>query len=208
VLIGLLGYAGAGKDTVASLLPGFERRAFADKLRELALKIDPVVSFGERVGAKYLSEAVNENGWDTAKRCLPGVRRLLQNLGQGAREVLWDTIWIDAVLPGNVVEYDALDIAVTDVRYRNEAERIRALRGRLWVVEKGGVKAVNDHPSEGYAQWVGEFPVVVIANDSTLEDLALAVPEILRYERLRESAAPLVRYSARHVAECVRKEAA
>lgn len=183
MLIGILGYAGAGKDTVASLLPGFERRAFADKLRDLALRINPwLIYYGS-----LLANVVEERGWEASKRESPEVRRLLQNLGQGAREVLGDSIWIDAVLPGNIIDYDALDIVVTDVRYPNEATRIDTFLGRLWVISKPGTGPVNSHASEGFGEWISQFvsryKITTILNDGTLEDLPFAVTAALDNER-------------------------
>ena len=186
MLIGLLGYAGAGKDTVASLLPGFERRAFADKLRELALKVNPIANPGMYdYDDERLAELVSRLGWDRAKRDHLEVRTLLQNLGQGAREVLGDTVWIDAVLPFPIRgmpptgTYDALDVVVTDVRYRNEAERILALGGKLCVVVRPGVDPVNNHASEGYAQWIERFEHSVILNDGSIDDLKLQVLKLV-----------------------------
>lgn len=185
MLIGLLGYAGAGKDTVASLLPGFERRAFADKLRELALRINPDLCDNLN-GCTYLGSLVDYHGWDKAKREIPEVRRLLQDLGQGAREVLGDTVWIDAVLPPALPgfpptgTYDTLDVVITDVRYPNEAERILALGGKLCVVVRPGVDPVNNHASEGYAQWIERFEHSVILNDGSIDDLKLQALKLVK----------------------------
>ena len=48
--VALMGRAGAGKDTVASILTehrGYARVAFADPLKEMALAVDPIIG---RVG--------------------------------------------------------------------------------------------------------------------------------------------------------------
>jgi dephospho-CoA kinase len=46
MIIGLIGYAQSGKDTVANMLVDkfdFERRAFADRIREILYEMNPMV---------------------------------------------------------------------------------------------------------------------------------------------------------------------
>jgi hypothetical protein len=99
-IVGLAGYAGSGKDLSANILCdrfNYERRGFADALKALATTI----------------------GWDGRKDDTG--RRLLQELGVGARDVLGADVWVDALmrdLPGRVV--------ITDVRFPNEVEAIWA----------------------------------------------------------------------------------
>ena len=48
MIIGLAGYAGAGKDTVGNILiekHNFRRIAFADKIRSFIYDINPIYSF-------------------------------------------------------------------------------------------------------------------------------------------------------------------
>ena len=91
MIIGLSGYAGSGKDTVASVLieqHGFTRLAFADPIREFLLLINPILSDGHRV-----NETVTMIGWDNAKS-KPEVRRLLQDIGVGCRQMFGEDFWI------------------------------------------------------------------------------------------------------------------
>lgn len=178
MLIGLLGYAGAGKDTVAGLLPGFERRAFADKLRALAYASNPCI------GSTWadLRNQVDHYGWDRLKRLSPEVRQYLQTLGMGVREVLGEDTWIDACLPEEMRDFVKpypLDVVITDCRFENEAQRILSLGGVLWVVERPGVGPVNSHESEGYARWINGYHWTRIANTGTIEDLRSAVLKAL-----------------------------
>ena len=80
--IGLMGYAGVGKDWLAGQLEGFTRVSFADRIRELLLRVDPWLYAvpGAAVGWR-LSALVEAQGWDQAKRN-PEVRRLQQELGR------------------------------------------------------------------------------------------------------------------------------
>lgn len=151
MLIGLAGYAGAGKDTVGKILVdyyNFKRIAFADKVKELALRIDPTIcdneTFSDGVDVP-LSWVVDRDGWETAKRS-PQVRELLQRIGAGVRDVLDPDAWIDAAL----CKYSpyGLDTVITDVRYPNELDVIRENGGVVWWIDRPGVGPVNDHESE------------------------------------------------------------
>lgn len=185
MLIGLTGYAGAGKDTVAEYLErehGFARRAFADKLKELALAIDPVI-----FGPLRLSDAIEARGsFEAAKREVPAVRRFLQVLAtEGCRAVFGDDFWVDQVLdpPGCGPVPLALkgSMVISDVRFPNEAARIRQLGGIVVLVTRPGHGAVNDHVSER-----GLVADAVLANDGTLRDLAINTESLLQALNPRE----------------------
>jgi len=171
VIIGLTGYARAGKDTVAQVLIesyGFERVAFADPIRELLLEMNPILEDGFR-----LNEVIKEFGWEVAKG-KSEVRRLLQSLGLGARNVIDPDIWIIKALrtmsgEGNYV--------ITDVRFQNEAETLtspfRKGKAQIWRIERPNVTAVNGHISESD---LDGYPVdATIYNNSNIEDLVATV---------------------------------
>lgn len=158
MLIGISGRMGSGKDTVGAYLVehhGFTRYAFADQLKQLARKI----------------------GWNGEKD--DRGRWLLQSLGQGAREVLGEMVWIDALerqlyldTPGNVV--------ITDVRNLNEADWIRRFGGVVWrihrPIDRSG--AADRHETEvGVDRLVANFE---IANDGSLDDLYEKVEALYR----------------------------
>jgi hypothetical protein len=183
VLIGLSGYARAGKDSVAAILhdlDGFERVAFADPVRELALAIDPFVFLDgpQRMKHQRLSEVVARLGWEQAKRHTD-IRRLLQRIGtEGVRDILGENVWLDhwhdrvedALLAG-------ANIVATDVRFRNEADLIKSLGGQVWRIGRPGFEPINTHVSD---TGVGALPVDrVIENAGTLEDLRATVATAL-----------------------------
>jgi len=141
MIIGLCGYAGSGKDTVAQILVqehGFERRAFADKLKAIAYDIDI-----------DLAEAVDLLGWDRAKQ-IPKYRALLQDLGVAVREHLGEDAWVNAVLPPEPIAKPGSlwDYVITDVRFNNEIDRILDLGGKVGEVIRPGIAAINNHVSE------------------------------------------------------------
>ena len=143
MIIGLTGYAQSGKDTLAGMLIGlhkYDNRAFADPIRKLLYETNPLVKDGYRV-----KTVVDAYGWDKAKVEFPELRSLLQTLGVGARTVFNDQFWVAQGLAG----LSAGDkIVITDVRFPNEADAIKALGGQIWRVRRLGIKAVNGHVSE------------------------------------------------------------
>lgn len=174
MIIGLSGYAQSGKDTVAKYLVenhGFERVAFADPIRNLLWEMNPIVKDGFN-----LQGVVNAYGWEAAKTTFPEVRRLLQELGKGARDVIDTDIWVTAALRqmGDIDQ----NYVVTDVRFKNEAVTLKLMEDTyIWRVERTGVEAVNGHISEhDLDNW--EFDAY-IHNNSTVEDLEFAVKTTL-----------------------------
>jgi deoxynucleotide monophosphate kinase-like protein len=152
MIIGLTGYAGSGKDTVGLEFQSraWARVSFAEPLKKLAIKINPVVEW-DRDGTFYrLADVVESKGWEYAKFRVYDTRRFLQALGQGAREIFGPRFWVD--LAADELQKwteQAIDVVVTDVRYPNEAETIRSFEdGFIVYVHRPGVLPVNDHPSD------------------------------------------------------------
>ena len=172
VIIGLSGYARAGKDTFGAFLVenhGFERISFADGIRSVAYACNPMIS-GVSVNRKAkvikLRTLVDTIGWERAKEW-SGVRQFLQHLGtEGGREILGENVWVDAALrrarPGG-------KYVVTDVRYPNEADAIKALGGRVLRIERPGYGPANGHVSET-AMDEHDFDGL-IRNDGSVHDL-------------------------------------
>lgn len=187
LVVGMTGYAGAGKDTVANVLIedwGFQRFALADALRESMLALDPVLwtpsPWSEN--AYRLADAVDRFGWDLAKREQPEIRRLLQVFGtEVGRTLFGENVWID-VLERKIAEQTDpyARIVVTDVRFPNEADWVHELGGFLMRVERPGVGPINNHPSEQRLAGVD----YTIHNDSTIEGLRSQVATFLLNERV------------------------
>lgn len=141
MIVGLSGYAQSGKDTAASFFEGYERRAFADPMRDVLYKLNPWVASDMNI-----QEAIETLGWDKAKVQYPEIRRLLQVLGTEVGREMWGNgFWIDQATKG-LVGYK--DVVFTDVRFPNEYETIKMLGGVVIRIVRDGVDAVNAHPSE------------------------------------------------------------
>lgn len=146
MIIGLSGYSRSGKDTVAGILiglHGYNSRAFANGVRELLLEVNPAISINE-YGSRTLKDIVQTNGWEEAKK-YKLVREYLQTLGLGARKVLGEETWINHAMSGIS---SSQQVVFTDVRFPNEAQMIKNLYGQIWRIQRPGVVAVNNHPSE------------------------------------------------------------
>ena len=173
-IIGLTGYAQSGKDTVASVLVekyGYSRIAFADKIRDFLYGINPMVACSP---TGYLQDLVNLVGWDTAKQ-EPQVRRLLQDLGISARDLIDENIWVNAAL-NNVGKNER--VVITDVRFENEAAMIKLMGGQLWRVKRTGIGPVNDHISE--SQMDGHKVDQIFVNNGSIEDLQVLITTRMR----------------------------
>lgn len=142
-LIGISGYAQVGKSSVGKILAdkyGYTQLAFADKLRELAAEVHP--------GYQHLVETI---GYEQAKQTEPLVRDLLVRLGAGTRKVLGADVWVDALLPLNAATWGISSAVITDVRYANEALRIKQLGGQIWHVERECVGPANEEEARSLA---------------------------------------------------------
>ena len=172
MIIGLTGYARSGKDTVANILVenyGYTRVAFADKIRELLYETNP------QVGSTRLQALVSEYGWDVAKSS-PEVRHLLQELGVGARKVFGESFWVHEAMKTMLNDpRPDLNYVITDVRFFNEADMIKANQGQLWRVERPGITAVNNHVSESELNLYAVNHI--IENNGDLDNLTSLVSE-------------------------------
>lgn len=193
MLIGLSGYAGTGKDTIADILVeqhGFTRHAFADPMRDMLLALDPIVAppryqggLREQIPTR-LSYVIHEMGWDIAKRQIPEIRNLLQRFGtEVGRNMIADDFWIEMTMRnvlalGPVMNQPAgVHHVISDVRFENEARAVEAAGGIMCRVHREGFGPVNAHSSDsGLDDWEFEWH---FHNDSTYESVEEGVDVML-----------------------------
>lgn len=188
MIVGLAGYAGAGKDTAAAALvqKDWRQDAFANTLKAMALDINPCVMY---LGLPTtLRGVVEQFGWDAAKR-EPTVREFLQNLGGAVRAHLGVDIWVEALHQRWIDDADT-PLVVSDVRYVNEAKWVLTFgsaryspssgrqmtppyRSTLIWIDRPGVGPVNGHESD--QGLVRPLCTHEVLNDGTLEELWLKV---------------------------------
>ncbi|WP_405560670.1 hypothetical protein [Streptomyces sp. NBC_01180] len=175
--IALIGKARSGKDTIAAELVRshqYTRIAFADPLKEMALRIDPIVYQYKHTDGwhdKRLSEMVSNIGWETAKDKYPEVRRFLQMLGQSIREE-YEDFWLNIAL-GKVRQAQRwnMPVVITDVRYANEAAALECEGFKLVRIMRPGQDPISgsNHASETELdRWDTH---VTTMNNGTLADL-------------------------------------
>lgn len=190
--IALTGLARSGKDSVAARLVekhGYVRVAFADPLKEMALRIDPMIDvepYTDTSGYAYaddwrLAEAVAEYGWEQVKDLFPEVRRFLQHLGQSVREAdpeFWIRLAQAKIYRARLA---GRPVVVTDVRYRNEARSLSSIGFQVVRVERPGIVAGEGaHVSE--TEMAG-YPVDgKLRNSGDLDDLNRAVDALIGYQ--------------------------
>ncbi|MFF1701288.1 hypothetical protein [Streptomyces sp. NPDC058252] len=175
--VGLHGYAGVGKDTVAEILAeyGYNRVAFADVLREALYVLNPIILTDRDGDYVRVQDIVDSIGWDKAKRSFEEIRRMLQVLGtEVGRQMISQDVWVNAAFK----KLDADKRYVfTDVRFENEHHAIDSRLGLLIKISRPGVGPVNDHKSENGLPdlWFD----AQIVNDGTVKDLHTKVARIL-----------------------------
>ncbi|WP_395295561.1 hypothetical protein ACF9IK_20075 [Kitasatospora hibisci] len=175
--IGIIGRARTGKDTLGERLVskhGFARVAFADSLKGAVLRANPLFSLDGRHGRARIADYVEEFGWEHAKTN-PEVRRTLQAFGQSIRDI--DSgFWIRAAMrQARNLGKTGRPIAITDVRYKNEATALEAAGFVLVHLHRPGVTRLS-HESEGALG--PEDAHVAITNDGTLAELHAKADDI------------------------------
>ena len=178
MIVGLTGYAQSGKDSTAAAL-GFTRVAFADALKEVVLEMDPWVA--SSVGMhRPLSDFVEMHGWEWTKQNTDA-RDYLIALGDGARRHISPTVWIDAVKQKiNHLVDNGRDVAITDVRYANEAELIIHMGGEIWLVQREEAGPANSTESDSIDRLLLRPGANrVISNDGTLDDLRAKIDSLM-----------------------------
>ena len=178
MIIGLSGRKGSGKDTVAAYLMkehGFERKAFADPLKQSVAALLGV-EFSDIEKFKNDDDCVVDLGFQSDNECISNLtfRMFLQRYGTEAhRDIFGQDFWVDLTLPVQGF-YPGRAIVVTDVRFANEAARVRELGGLVVRVIRG-LSDQDQHRSE-----VIDFDWdYIIDNDGSFHELYGHVEDML-----------------------------
>lgn len=147
-IIGVAGWARSGKDTVADHLVsshGYTKFSFATPMREALYRLNPKITINE-VQSTPIRIGVDVYDWEGLKERSPDVRGLLQRFGtEVGREMFGEDFWVNYALDSIP---DGTKAVIADVRYPNEADAIKNLGGKVFRVQRNGVVAANEHPSE------------------------------------------------------------
>lgn len=170
---GIMGAAGAGKDTTAAGIiaeaPDFIALAFADPM-----KLGASVTFGIPIEHFYDREVkeVDDPFWGISPRVI------CQKYGQMMRELFSEDFWIRR-MDGMIKMHNLQKIVVTDVRYENEVDYVKSLGGKILGVVRDDLEEVASHSSEELAARVLQVADHIFTNNGSIEELHASVKEYL-----------------------------
>ena len=195
MIIGICGFIGSGKDTVADYLVNFHefrRESFASTLKDAVANVfgwDRTMLEGRTKEAREWREQVDP--WWANRLSMPTLtpRWVLQYWGtEVCRKSFHDDIWIASL--ENKIRNSKDNVVISDCRFPNEILAIKNAGGTIVWVQRGqlpdwyehAVKAnsgsnvaINEmklrgiHASEW--AWLGSNFDVIIDNNSTIDDL-------------------------------------
>lgn len=194
-IIGLVGFIGSGKDTVADYMVthhNFERAAFASALKDtlaVIFKWDRELLEGHSSRSRQWRDEVDN--WWADKLNIPNLtpRWMLQNFGtELCRKHFNDSLWVYSL--EKKLENTTTNTVITDCRFPNEIEIVKKHGGKLFWVQRGklpdwydialyanlGIESakqklikMNIHESE--TAWLGTDVNHILYNNKGITDL-------------------------------------
>jgi hypothetical protein len=199
-IIGIVGFIGSGKDTVADYLVnfhGFKRESFANSLKDAVSVVfgwDRSLLEGRTKESREWRETRDE-WWSKRLKQDITPRYVLQYWGtEVVRKGFHDDMWVASL--ENRLRNSKNDIVITDCRFPNEIKAIRNAGGQVVRIKRGlepewfdAAKSMNKGPSRNMSwalskqkieklgvhasetAWVGQKFDATLNNDSTLDEL-------------------------------------
>jgi hypothetical protein len=195
MIIGVCGFIGSGKDTIADYLVNFHefrRESFASTLKDAVASVfgwDRTMLEGRTKEAREWREQVDP--WWAERLSMPTLtpRWVLQYWGtEVCRKAFHDDIWIASL--ENKLRNSKDHVVISDCRFPNEISSIKNAGGKIvWVqrgelpdwyetaidANRGSNVAINElkmrkiHASE--TAWVGTEFDLILDNNGTIDDL-------------------------------------
>jgi len=209
MIIGVCGFIGSGKDTIADYLTnfhGFRRESFASTLKDAVAQVfgwDRTLLEGRTKQAREWRERVDP--WWAERLNMPTLtpRWILQYWGtEVCRAGFHDDIWIASL--ENKLRHSQDDIVISDCRFPNEIRAIKNAGGCVIRVARGPEPAwydsavsVNRGPNgnstwalsqrkletfgihASETAWVGTRFDAVLDNNATVDDLFAKINDLL-----------------------------
>jgi hypothetical protein len=210
-IIGISGFQGSGKDTVADFLVnvhGFRRVSFAGTLKDAVAHVfgwDREMLEGRTRASREWREQVDQ--WWSKRLNMPHLtpRWILQYWGtEVCRKAFHDDIWIASVEHKMMTLED--NIVLSDVRFPNEIQSIKNLGGIVIRTHRGpdpewfhAAEVVNGGPTQNLSwasnraildtynihpsetAWIGTKFDATLDNDGTIDELYEQVNQLLSH---------------------------
>ena len=221
MIIGVCGFIGSGKDTIADYLVNihqFRRESFANTLKDAVSQVfgwDRDMLEGRTRQSREWREQVDP--WWAKRLNMPNLtpRWILQYWGtEVCRRAFHDDIWIAAL--ENKLRNSNDDIVISDCRFPNEIKSIKAAGGIVVRVVRGvepdwydAAVSANRGPNGNVSwalsraklerlkvhasesSWVGTKFNAVVDNNSTMDHLFLQISDLVRDHLASKSDPPL-----------------
>ena len=212
MIIGVCGFIGSGKDTIADYLTnfhGFRRESFANSLKDAVAYVfgwDRTMLEGRTKTAREWREQVDP--WWAERLGMPTLtpRWVLQYWGtEVCRKAFHDDIWIASL--ENKLRNSKDDIVISDCRFPNEIKSIKAAGGIVIRVKRGDDPewyndAADMNPGDRCSNymlaktrmqklgihasetaWVGTKFDAVMDNNASIDDLYAQVKLLINLEQ-------------------------
>ena len=203
MIIGVCGFIGSGKDTIADYLVNFHefrRESFASTLKDAVAAVfgwDRTMLEGRTKEAREWREQVDP--WWAERLAMPTLtpRWVLQYWGtEVCRKAFHDNIWIASL--ENKLRNSKDHVVISDCRFPNEISSIKNAGGKIvWVqrgqlpswyetaidANRGSNVALNElkllkiHASE--TAWVGTEFDLILDNNGTIDELYAQATELI-----------------------------
>jgi len=203
MIIGVCGFIGSGKDTIADYLVNFHefrRESFANTLKDAVAAVfgwDRTMLEGRTKAAREWREQVDP--WWAERLDIPNLtpRWVLQYWGtEVCRKSFHDDIWIASL--ENKLRTSSDNVVISDCRFPNEISSIKRAGGIVVWVKRGELpewydlalnanqghnysiqqlKALKIHASE--TSWVGTDFDAILENNGTIDELYTQVKNLV-----------------------------
>lgn len=206
LIIGVVGFIGSGKDTVADYLQNFHefrRESFAATLKDAVAAVfgwDRTMLEGRTKEAREWREQVDP--WWAERLAMPTLtpRWVLQYWGtEVCRRSFHDDIWIASL--ENKIRQSKDNVVISDCRFPNEIAAIQRAGGKIFWVQRGflpdwyetaleankgsnialnEMKRLKIHTSEW--AWIGTEFDVVLDNNGLISQLYMDLEDLVKKE--------------------------
>ena len=173
IIIGMIGKAGSGKDTVADYIV----KKYEYKKTSFATPLKIIVSLISGWSYDFVDGKEDRQSRETLKHYKYDMtcREMMQYIGTDLfRKQFNENIWVNTAR--NYINNHSENIIVTDCRFENEINLIKEMGGKIIIIKRDNINNVNKHESEKKLEIDDAY---IIENNGTLEELYLNIDKII-----------------------------